>query len=227
MTNCSQKRKLKIVPRKPSGTSGSFEVTRAAAGFSGRQKKIYWPSAKEEIEQVIFGFFKREFERAGATFLNAKRGNIEGHASEGLDFLLTLPGGEAYLELMEVVSPENGQIPYQPGYQPHRPISYADNIFKKLDSRKIKRYGLKHSTPIDLLMYTTHEQYAPNGDAIQVLRSYFRDRPHPFEYAFFIVPIAEDLTPIYVLFSRDHRFDVPPLEKFEHRMWFNLPGASS
>src|SRR5216684_936015 len=99
MTNCSEKRKSGSAPRKPSGISGEFEVVWTVAGFASRHKIIEWPVKKEKIEQKIFEFYKREFEKAGATFLNAKRGGIGGDGSQGLDFLLTLPGGEVYLEL--------------------------------------------------------------------------------------------------------------------------------
>src|SRR5260221_13160945 len=126
---------------------------------------------------------------------------------------------------MEVVVPGNGQIPYLPGVQFHSPIPYADKVFETIEKKKIRKYGFVHSTPIDLLIYITHEQYAPNGAAIQVLRSYFRDRQHPFEYVFFIVPIAEYLTPISLVFSRDYQFSLPSLAELARRSWFNIPCA--
>ena len=83
MTNRSEKRIPGSAPRKPSGISGEFEVVRTVAGFTTRHKIIEWPAKKEEVEQKIFEFFKREFEKAGATFLNAKRGGTGGDSSEG------------------------------------------------------------------------------------------------------------------------------------------------
>jgi hypothetical protein len=205
--------------RKPSGIAGGFRVARTERGFAANQIKIEWPTEQKQIERKILGYFMREFERAGATFLR-----VEDGGTENLDFLLTLPKGKAYLELMEAVIPEDGQKPHQPGAQWHRPVPYADKVFLGVQ-KKIDDYGFNHSTPVDLLIYITHEQYAPNPAAIQVLRSYFADRPHPFYYVFFIVPLAEDTTPIHLLFNRDHPLKLMPLDALAECAWVSLPCA--
>jgi hypothetical protein len=52
--------------KKPSGTSGAV---RRSVGNDGRPKiehlTIQWPTEQKEIERKTFGFFTREFEKAG------------------------------------------------------------------------------------------------------------------------------------------------------------------
>jgi hypothetical protein len=219
MSKHSHRRRSGKVTRKPSGTAGPFKVTRTAEGAIGHHIKIDWPQDQKDIERRIFGYFRREFEKTGAKFLKIKDGG-----TKEIDFLLTLPGGQSYLELMEAVVPFAGEIPHQPGSQGHWPIEYADRVFSEVQ-KKIDKYGFKHKLPLDLLIYTTHEQYRPNEAAIQVLRHYFKDRRHPFHYVFFITPLSEDLSPMWVLFNRDYPREPPPLDDLRGRYWINLPSV--
>jgi hypothetical protein len=144
------------------------------------------------IERKILGYFQREFSKTGAKFLAVKD-----LGDKGLDFLLTLPGGETYLELMELVAPEIGETPYQHGAQSHTASGYIDKVFHGVE-RKIAKYGLKHDYPIHLLFYTTHEQYVPSPPGVEMLKIRFKETVHPFENVFLITPLAEDLTPLQV-----------------------------
>ncbi|MFZ2407813.1 MAG: hypothetical protein WAW41_22000 [Methylobacter sp.] len=207
---------------KPSGTAGPFTVTVSAGGtIVGQQAKIVWPTDQKEIERKILGFFVREFEKTGAQFLKIQDGG-----TKDLDFLLTLPGGQVHLELMEVVIPKTGEIPFGSGHQRHKPVPYADAIFKGVQ-RKIDKYGLKHCVPIDLLLYVTHEQYNPNEAALDVLRRYFLEREHSFEYIFFLIPSSEDFVRLNVLFNKGQPFNPPPLSELEHREWINLVASEA
>lgn len=207
---------------KPSGTSGPFSVTVSADGTPvGRHEKFAWPTNQKDIERKILDFFVREFERTGAKFLK-----IEDGGTKDLDFLLTLPGGEVHLELMEIVIPQKGEIPFQPGHRRHEPVPYADAAFAGVQ-RKIDKYGLKHDVPIDLLLYVTHEQYNPNGAALDVLRRYFLERRHPFQYVFFLVPVAEDFATLYVLFNKDVPFNPPPVDELAQRAWINVVSSEA
>jgi len=76
--------------------------------------------------------------------------------------------------------------------------------------------------PIDLLLYVTHEQYKPNEAALEVLRRYFLERAHPFEYVFFLIPSSEDYVSLRVLFNKDQPFNPPPLSELEQCDWINL-----
>lgn len=181
---------------------------------------IQWPTNQKAIEWKILGYFVREFEKNGAKILDVKDGG-----TEELDFLLTLPGGKAYLELMEAVLPATG-IPFGSGHGHHEPIPYADKIFEGV-RKKIAKYGMKHEVPIDLLIYITHEQYNPNDAALWVLRRYFAENQHPFQYVFFLVPIDEVSSQLNVLYTKDHRFELPPLEDLAERSWINLVGAEA
>ncbi|MBB5447879.1 MULTISPECIES: hypothetical protein [unclassified Paraburkholderia] len=208
--------------KKPSGTAGPFTVTVSAEGtIVGQQAKIVWPPDQKEIERKILGFFVREFEKTGAKFLNIQDGG-----TKDLDFLLTLPGGQVHLELMEVVIPKSGEIPFRPGHRRHQPVPYADAIFEGVQ-RKIDKYRLNHEVPIDFLLYVTHEQYNPNGAALDVLRRYFLERKHPFECVFFLTPSPEDLVHLNVLFNKDHPFNPPPLSELEKREWINVVASEA
>ena len=206
--------------KKPSGTIGQIRAGIIDGQHFAEQQKIIWPSDQKEIERKILGFFVREFEKTGAKFLK-----IEDGGTEELDFLLTLPGGKAWLELMEVVMPKPRNTPFQSGQQWHEPLIYAENIFKAVEEKKIRKYGLNHETPIDLLLYITHEQYAPNEAAIHALRHFFKENTHPFNYIFLILPFAEDHCDLRVIFNVGHPFEIPPLEELAERKWLSLPSS--
>lgn len=202
---------------KPSGTMGPYSGTVQSTGkLVSQQSKIIWPSAQKEIERKILNFFMREFEKTGAKFLK-----IEDGGTRELDFLLTLPGGKVYLELMEAIITHEGEIPFQAGNRAYKPIPYADAIFREV-SKKIFKYGFKHDVPIDLLIYTTHEQYNPNGAAIQVLQRYFLENKHPFQYVFFLIPSSEDRATLSVLFNFGYPLNPLPLSELEGRSWINV-----
>lgn len=206
--------------KKPSGAIGPIRVGIIDGQHCAEQQKVIWPSDQKEIERKILGFFVREFEKTGAKFLK-----IEDGGTEELDFLLTLPGGKAWLELMEVVIPKPSNTPFQSGQQCHEPLIYAENIFKAVEEKKIRKYGFNHEIPIDLLLYITHEQYAPNEAAIHALRHFFKEKTHPFNYVFLMLPLAEDLSVLHVIFNMNHPFDIPPLEELADRKWLSLPSS--
>jgi hypothetical protein len=208
--------------KKPSGTSGPVRISIADAGEPRiEQLTIQWPTEQKEIERKIFGYFAREFEKVGAKFLRVVDGGVR-----DLDFLLTLPGGKTYLELMEVVTPRKGEIPHQPGQHAHTISNYVDKVFEGV-TRKINDYGFRHEYPIHLLLYTTHEQYIPSSAAIEMLRIRFNEVRRPFENVFFITPLAEDVTPFEVIFSKDHPIPTVANESIADRSWISLPGAET
>jgi hypothetical protein len=156
----------------------------------------------------------------GAKFLSVNDGGIT-----GLDFLLTLPGGKTYLELMEVVAPRKSEIPHQPGQQTHLISNYVDKVFEGV-TRKINKYGFRHECPVHLLLYTTHEQYIPSRAAIEMLRAQFKEVRHPFENVFLITPLSEDAAPLVVIFNRDHPIATVTKESLAGHAWISLPGTA-
>jgi len=206
--------------KKPSGTIGPFAIGITDGEPFSEQQRILWPSDQKEIERKILGFFVREFEKTGAKFLK-----IEDGGTEELDFLLTLPGGKAWIELMEIVIPNRGDTPFQPGQQMHEPVVYAENIFQAVQEKKIRKYGYRHVVPIDLLLYITHEQYSPNQAAVHALRHFFKVNKHPFNYVFLMIPLAEDHCDLNIIFNLDHPFNIPPLEEIAQRKWLSLPAC--
>lgn len=208
--------------KKPSGTSGAVRVS---VGNDGVPKiehlTIQWPTEQKEIERKIFGFFTREFEKAGAKFLDVEDGGVS-----GLDFLLTLPGGKTYLELMEVVAPRKGERPHGPGQQVHMISAYVDQVFEAV-ARKTGKYGFSHEYPVHLLLYITHEQYVPSPGAIEMLKVRFKEAKHSFENVFLITPLSEDLTPLIVLFNKDNPVSTVAKESVAGSWWISLPGSET
>jgi len=220
--------------KKPSGTAGPFIIRKGLRAALGAQSKIPWPDTQDGIEWKVFCYFKREVEKIAGGKLGkvTECGGKTAAAMCGAafvadrpDFLLEVPGGKTYLELMEAVLPDDGQNPHRAGVQWHSPRDYAEKVWKKVN-RKIQLYGFRHTIPMDLLIYTTHEQYAPTEAAIQILRDYFEDRPHPFSCVSFIVPLGEDLTPVRGLFLRNRRSQLPHRVESAGRGWVSLPAAS-
>jgi hypothetical protein len=208
--------------KKPSGTSGAV---RPSVGNDGRPKiehlTIQWPTEQKEIERKILGFFTREFEKAGAKFLDIEDGGVS-----GLDFLLTLPGGKTWLELMEVVAPRKGEKPHGPGQQAHMISAYVDQVFEGV-MRKTGKYGFRHECPVHLLLNTTHEQYVPSPSAIEMLKVRFREVKHSFENVFLITPLSEDVTPLTVLFNKHHPVSTEAKESVAGSWWISLPGSET
>jgi hypothetical protein len=209
------------MPIKPTGTSGPVRVSMVAGASRIEQLTIKWPLQQKDIERKIFGYFAREFERLGAKFLHVEDGGLR-----ELDFLLTLPGGKTWLELMEVVVPRKGEIPHRPGQQAHGVPHYVDKVFEGV-TRKIRDYGFRHQYPVHLLLYTTHEQYIPSVAAVEMLRIRFKEVRHPFDIVFFITPLAEDATPLTVIFSSDHPIATVASESLASQSWISLPGAET
>lgn len=208
---------------KPTGTSGPLEVTVTPDGaVVTHHARIVWPPEQRAIEQKIFGYFRREFERDP----RVKFRNVRPGGTRELDFLVDLPRGQAYIELMEAIVPKVGGRPYQPGQQVHDAVEYAERVWSEV-AKKVRKYGSRHTTPVDLLIYTTHQQYAPGTPAIQVLRHYFNDREQYFQYAFLITPLAEDDSPLHVLYSRDVPFrDLPPMAELRDQLAIALPSSA-
>lgn len=206
---------------KPSGTIGPMQISASPDGVVAEQLKVLWPTDQKEIERKVLGYFKRELEKQGGKILS-----IEDGGTTELDFLIETPQGKAWLELMEVVVPRDKNPPFQSGNHRHTALGYADTIWQNVE-KKILKYGLKHTVPIDLLLYVTHEQYAPWPAAIYILMHYFKDRPHCFKNVIFIVPTTEDHTPTYVLFALGSPAqDLPPLDELKKNFRIIMPVSS-
>src|SRR5512138_1889607 len=131
--------------KKPTGFTGSLRIGRNADGAVAELRPVNWPREQSKIELQVLTAFIREFEKYGAAVLG-----IEPRGTQDLDFLLTLPGGKAYLELMEIVVPRDGELPYQSGNHSYFALPYANKVYSGIQ-RKAEKYGDRHEIPIDLL----------------------------------------------------------------------------
>lgn len=206
--------------RKPSGLVGPVRVSVRAGGAQLDHLTINWPADQKGIEWKVLEYLLRDWESN-----NLPVPAVTDGGTEELDFLLEYPKRKAYMELMEAVVPAE-KIPFQPGHAKHEAGPYADKIFAGV-KKKIAKYGLRHEVPIDLLIYITHEQYNPNDAALWALARRFADTPHPFEFVYFVVPLADDFARISLLYVKDQPMRFPPSESFEKVTWINLVGSGA
>ena len=87
---------------------------------------------------------------------------------------------------------------------------------------------MKHETQIQLLIYRTHEQYAPFQSAIQILMHYFKDknRPHPFEFVYFLNPITDDFCELITIFNRYSPVNPIPMKDLVNNFSISLPAVN-
>lgn len=202
--------------KKPTGFTGSLLIGRNSEGVFAKLNPIQWPSDQASIELKILGMFIREFERSGARILGVQPGG-----TKELDFKLKLPGGDCYLELAEVVLPNTKEVPFQAGNRSFGAIEYANAVYSMVE-RKTRKYGLRNEIPIDLLLYTTHSQYAPAEPGVLALRRVLLEQPHSFHYVFMLCCLPEDGAVLQVLFNKDHPLSAPPLEELKDARWISF-----
>jgi hypothetical protein len=204
------------MPNKPSGTTGPIKMTHNSSQvISISLEKIVWETNQKGIEKQILQFFIRD-NKEYKEFLSYEDGG-----TEELDFLIKTPKEKFYLELMEAVAPEDPKKLFQQGNQFHKAVDYVDKVFAGVE-RKIKKYGLKHKVPIELLIYTTHEQYNPNVSAIELLKHKFSDIIHPFRKVFFLTPIASDFSDVNILFNQEIMVELKSYEQFKNSGWGSI-----
>ena len=207
---------------KPTGLTGPLRVARTESGVVAELLAVGWPKDQAQIERKILTAFIREFERFGA-----KVYEMEAGGTEDLDFLLTLPGGKSYLELMEIVAPRKGELPYQAGNHSYEALEYAEQVYSGIQ-RKADKYGFRHALPIDLLLYFTHALYSPSEWGELALRRFLLDRKHPFHYVFLIKSIDDETAELRVLFNHDYPSPAPEIAELRDKRWvtFDLMSGS-
>lgn len=209
-----------MMARKPTGVTGPVRVTATPSGPRLDHLTIRWPTDQKAIERKILDYFLR--------FLAERKivvSRVIDGGTEELDFLVEYPGGKAHLELMEAVLPEE-KVPFQSGHRWFVAGKYADQVFAGV-KRKIAKYGLRHEVPIDLLIYTTHEQYSPADSALWALAKRFADTEHPFEMVYFVVPFADDDARVVLVHNKNDPRTFPPAEQFEEATWLRIVGSEA
>lgn len=173
-----------------------------------------WPTNQLAIERKIFELYLRTLRSSGETVDRAVS-----QGTHGLDFLMHGSRGAAYVELMEAVVPKSGDLPYQPGNQVHECVEYAEAVFAQIQ-KKTDKYGLKHTTPIRLLIYTTHGQYDPDRLGVWALRRLLEDRPHAFEEVLFLTPRGDSDPRVDRLYVRGTHLECPDsIETLRGQIW--------
>ncbi|MFS2107887.1 hypothetical protein [Ralstonia sp. Ralssp135] len=206
--------------RKPSGVTGPVRMSVGPEGPRLDHITIQWPADQKGIERKILEYLLRDWKKNGVPLPKVTDGG-----TEELDFLLEYPRGKAHMELMEAVVPPQ-KLPFQGGHAWFEAGPYADRVFAGV-RRKIAKYGLRHEVPIDLLLYTTHEQYNPTDAALWALARRFADVPHPFEFVYFVTPFADDDGRVDLLYNKDIPRSFPPSSEFETARWLRIVGSEA
>jgi hypothetical protein len=201
------------------GPRGPVFVRTSSGGVvSSPLPAIEWPAKRKEVERKVLGYFVREIERTGAQVLYWKDSG-----AANLGFLLTLPEGKAWLALLEALAPDLGQTPLRAGMERHDCIDYAQGVFTGVRELSA-RYEVEDEFAAGLLLYVTREQDRPGDPGIAALRRMFLDRKHPFESAFFLVPLTEEHAVLSVLYDMHASMhDVPSLAELQGKDWTPLP----
>jgi hypothetical protein len=202
--------------KKPSGVIGPLTIKSGPEGAIATRERIDWGTTQIDAETRVLEYFKGFIEGIGGKILDAQHGG-----TEDLDFLVTMPRGKVYVEMMEAVVTPKGERPFKSANHSFKAIEYAESVFEGVQ-RKIDKYGFRHEIPLWLLIYTTHDHYSPANVGFQALTRLFLDRKHPFELVAFVSPIDNAKAKVRTLFSADEPIDAPTLEDLKDAMWITF-----
>lgn len=187
------------MPKKPTGQQGFYRVEVQADGVStGAFKREFLGHEKEKIESAVADKFVEAWAAVGVSVRA-----LPSRQENDLDFTLETPGGSVKLELTELVflPPEKGS-PYRKGEHFTSTFGEAADRLIATIAHKAKHYTAG-SQPIHLLVYATHEVFAPVDGVIRLVQYRLQkgELEHPFENIFFledlpIGPVVRCLYPV-------------------------------
>jgi len=196
-------------PRKPTGTTGPFEVTFGESKATVTWQTASFSSQKEEIEAGVAEGFLREVDRQQlfSFTVNAVRQNLQ----NDLDFTLETSEGGKYLELMEIAPLTDNGGRYDEATGSYNPYDRSSGIMSEV-LKKSRRYrSTATDTPILLVVYNTHWAFDLGDTALMLLQYFAQATEHCFERIYFYRPSSERSGTAYDVFP------TPP----EHWAGFN------
>ncbi|MDA7705432.1 hypothetical protein N8772_03020 [Rickettsiales bacterium] len=184
------------MPEKPTGNIGPIKIEVKSNSVKDSWEIINFPKEKREIENKIIKKFRYAGEEAGFVFNDIKENN-ENH----YDYTLTLPGGEVYLDLMEIIYKKSNQkgSPYEKDHNWIKNGYYAEQILNQI-FKKSNKYQDIGNTPKHLLTYVTHYNFSINENTIIICQNELRKRRHVFENIFFLDILDDTNSKIRVLY---------------------------
>lgn len=187
------------MPKKPTGQQGFYRVEAQADGNStGTFMREFLGNDKERIEATI----AEKFVEAWAADGVAVRA-LPSRQENDLDFTLETPGGSVKLELTELIFPAPAKgSPYREGEAFKSTYGEAADRLIATIAHKAKHYTIG-TQPIHLLVYATHEVFAPVEGVIRLVQYRLAKGmlKHPFENIFFLEeppvgPVVRCLYPV-------------------------------
>lgn len=183
-----------MAPKKPTGEIGPITFRSVEAGSAKLSwDRVAFPKDKAEIERFVCQLFVDTIARHGMMVLEATP-----LPESDFDFVLKLPGGEVYLDLVELVRPTGGN-PYQVKQQEVNVYGLAEQLLGVVLT-KSQHYRAHGSVPRHLLVYITHWMFAPNKNVIRLVQHWLGTNRHVFENVFFFSPLDSSEGDVRVLF---------------------------
>lgn len=145
------------------------------------------PATKKEIEAFFIKKFVSAMQKAGASIKN-----IEENSENDFDYTLTLPGGEVYLELSEVIIGNGKKCPYLESNTILSLKNVADAVLQTVRNKNEKYKG-RFGKPIHLLLYITHWRFAIPKSVLPYIYHQLLNMKHVFEDIFIYVPLDDDM----------------------------------
>lgn len=170
---------------KPTGHIGPQTVRKTKTGITYSWDKIEFPKAKEEIEDYFCERFVEHMKAKGASFHKVQK-----NSENGIDYTLSLPGGEVSLELTEYVRIVGKGSPY---------LTESNvNLDMYCEAERLLAAVMKKSAhyqptgkPVHLLVYVTHWAFAVPDPSIALVKHWLLKQPPIFENVFLYMPLDE------------------------------------
>lgn len=170
-----------------------MRVSVGPKGAVGTHVPLGLGATKTEIEDSVVRLFLDWAERSFGIRPTAAR-----NAENDLDYDLKLPGGDVSLELTEFV------LPGAPGSSPYERdsggIQIGDLVDGVLASVRNKEVKYNFSTPVHLLVYSTHFQFMAVDPLVACLQSDLGISGCKFEQVFFLSPFDATHDEVRVLY---------------------------
>ena len=177
------------MPKKPTGQQGFYRIEVQADGAStGTFMREFLGHEKEQIESAVADKFVEAWAANGVSVRA-----LPSRKENDLDFTLETSRGSVKLELTELVFPSATKgSPYRKGEAFTYTFGEAADRLIATIAHKAKHYTVGRQ-PIHLLIYTTHEVFAPVEGVIRLVQYRLEKGvlEHPFENIFFLEDLPD------------------------------------
>lgn len=163
--------------KKPTGIIGNDHVYIDEHGVAhGNFERVSFPGTKEEIEKFIATRFMEADAKAFIKEnLNPFFSNLRINKQDDLDFLVSTPYGDAFLELMEVAPLAFYKTTHEEAPKGYDPLQRSAFIHEEIIKKSEKYRG---HLPIVLLLYNTNYKFRLDDNTKHLVSYYcYKSRP--------------------------------------------------